>query len=104
MVYDADGRILNVSGRKISLNLTPELYKRFESSPVRFQLQVSAPVKQESFLRLIVHDVPANRYGVVEIPTAEVGHLQPLEAQNAPATPGKSSPCGGGSPRPPGKQ
>jgi hypothetical protein len=54
-------------------------------------LKVSAPVKQESFMRLIIHDVPSNHYGVVEIPTAEVGHLKPLEAQNAPANPAKTT-------------
>ena len=67
------------------MNLNPDLYKRFESNAVRFQLQVSAPAKQQSFMRLIIHDVPSNHYGVVEIPTAEVGHLPPLEAENAPA-------------------
>jgi len=89
-VYDADGMLLNVAGKTVSLNLPADVYKRFEANPVRFQLQVSAPVKQESFMRLIIHDVPANRYGVVEIPTAQVGHLQPLQAQNAPASPSSS--------------
>lgn len=93
-VYDTEGRLLNVSSKQVSMNLKPETYKWFESNPVRLQLQVSAPVKQESFLRLIVHDLPTNRYGVVEIPTAEVGHLQPLEAQNVPATPAAKAPAG----------
>ncbi len=90
MVYDADGNVLNISDKEISLALTPATYKLFESSPVRFQLQVSAPVKQESFMRLIIRDVPANHYGVVEIPTAEVGHLPPLQSQSAPANPAKA--------------
>ena len=101
-VYDADGNLLNVSGKTLSLDMNAELYKRFMSSPVRFQLQVSAPVKQESFLRLIIHDVSSNHYGVVEIPTAEVGHLPPLEAQNAPATAG--APTAGPTAKPTGKQ
>jgi VWFA-related protein len=90
-VYDADGMLLNVSDKEVKLNLPPDTYKRFEATPVRFQLMVSAPVKQESFMRLIIHDVPSNHYGVVEIPTAEVGHLKPLEAQNAPANPAKTT-------------
>ena len=101
-VYDADGNLLNVSGKTLSLDMNAELYKRFMSTPVRFQLQVSAPVKQESFLRLIIHDVSSNHYGVVEIPTAEVGHLPPLEAQNAPATAG--APTAGPTAKPTGKQ
>ena len=99
-VYDADGNLLNVSGKTLSLTMNAELYKRFMSSPVRFQLQVSAPVKQESFMRLIIHDVPSNHYGVVEIPTAEVGHLPPLEAQNTPAN--GAAPNAGTTPQHPG--
>ena len=101
-VYDADGNLLNISDKKAPLNLDPATYKRFMSSPVRIQLMVSAPVKQESFMRLIIHDVPSNHYGVVEIPTAEVGHLPPLEAQNTPAS--ASKPAAGATPEPAGKQ
>src|SRR6185437_8647870 len=42
-VYDTDGNLLNISDKKLSMNLDPDFYKRFESNPVRFQLQVSAP-------------------------------------------------------------
>ena len=101
-VYDVDGNLLNISDEEVSLNLSPDTYKLFESRPVRFQLMVSAPVKQESFMRLIIHDVPSNHYGVVEIPTAEVGHLPPLEAQNTPAT--GPAPNAGATPQPTGKQ
>ena len=100
-VYDTDGNLLNISDKKLSMNLNPDLYKRFESNAVRFQLQVSAPAKQQSFMRLIIHDVPSNHYGVVEIPTAEVGHLPPLEAENAPAKGAAEPP--GTAPQPSGK-
>ena len=102
-VYDADGNLLNISDQKVSLNFSPDVYKKFESNPVRIQLQVSAPVKQTSFMRLIVHDIPSNHYGVVEIPTAEVGHLPPLEAQNTPAN-STTTPNAGATPPPSGKQ
>ena len=102
-VYDADGNLLNISDKKVSLNFSPDVYKRFESSPVRVQLQVSAPVKQVSFMRLIIHDIPSNHYGAVEIPTAEVGHLPPLEAQNTPAN-NATTPNTGATPQPSGKQ
>jgi hypothetical protein len=52
-------------------------------------------------MRVIIHDVPSNHYGVVEIPTAEVGHLPPLEAQNTPAN--AASPNTGAT-QPTGKQ
>jgi hypothetical protein len=92
LVYDADGRLLNISDKEVKLNLLPETYKRFMSSSVRLQLQVSAPVKQETFLRVIIHDVPSNHYGAVEIPTAQVGHLPPLQGQNGPAHAGAAAP------------
>ncbi len=102
LVYDVDGNLLNVSDEEVALNLSPDTYKRFESNPVRSQLKVSAPVKQESFLRLIIRDVSNNRYGVVEIPTAEVGHLPPLGAQSAPAN--VAAPNAGAAPQSTGKQ
>jgi VWFA-related protein len=102
-VYDADGNLLNISDKELSLNLNPDTYKRFMSTPVRFQLLVSAPVKQESFMRLIIHDVPSNHYGVVEIPTAQVGHLPPLEAQNTPAN-GAPAPHAAATSQPTGTQ
>jgi VWFA-related protein len=101
-VYDAEGNLLNISDKQVSLNLPPDAYKDFESNAVRLQLLVSAPVKQESFLRLIIHDIPSNHYGVVEIPTAQVGRLPPLEAQNVPGN--GASPNSGNAPQPAGKQ
>ena len=80
-VYDAEGNLLNISDKQVSLNLPPDTYKEFQSDAVRIQLQVSAPVKKESFLRLVIQDIPSHRYGVVEIPTSQVGNLPPLEAQ-----------------------
>lgn len=53
-------------------------------------------------MRLIIRDIPANRYGVVEIPTAEVGHLPALETETAPAGPAKSA--AGAAPEGSGKQ
>ncbi len=102
IVYDANGTMLNISDRRLNLNLSPDTYKRFVSEPVRFQLLVSAPVKQESFLRLIIHDVPSSHYGAVQIPTADVRHLPPLEAQNTPVT--SNPPKAGAAPQPNGKQ
>ncbi len=84
-VYDANGNLLNISDKQVSLNLPPETYQEFVSDAVRIQLQVSAPVRQESFLRLVIQDIPTHRYGAVEIPTSQVGNLPPLEAQILPA-------------------
>jgi hypothetical protein len=70
---------------KVDLDLRPDTFKEFLANPIRFQLQVSAPLKEDSYLRIVMRDVPNNRYGIVEIPTAEVRRLPALEAQAAPA-------------------
>lgn len=101
-VYDAEGHLLDISDKQVSLNLPPDAYKAFKSDAVRLQLLVSAPVRQQSFLRLIVHDIPSNHYGVVEIPTSEVGHLAPLEGESVPTSGDRHKL--GASPQPEGKQ
>lgn len=91
LVYDSDGVLLNAIGKTVHLNLTPETYKRFMSSGLGFHLEISTPARQISFLRLFVHDVPTNRYGVVEIPTDQVSRLAPLPPPPAPPNPAGSS-------------
>jgi VWFA-related protein len=87
LVYDADGNLLNQADKSVALDITPETYKNLGPG-VRVHLEVSAPAHQPSFLRLVVQDVPANRYGVVEIPTAQVRRLPPLATSAAAGTAG----------------
>jgi VWFA-related protein len=82
LVYDADGNLLNRADKGIALDITPETYKHLGPG-ARAHLEVSAPARQPSFLRLVVEDVPANRFGAVEIPTAQVSKLPPLAASTA---------------------
>jgi hypothetical protein len=62
------------------------------TSGLAFRLQISAPAKSESFLRIGVHDVTSGRFGVVEIPTTVVDRLPPLPSAPAPANPPATSP------------
>ena len=94
-VYDPNGKLLNAIGNTIQLSLTPETYKRFTQQPVAFHLQISAPVRKESYLRIAIHDVPSNRFGVVEIPVSSVSRLAPpvySKAAGQSATPAKTVP------------
>jgi VWFA-related protein len=89
-LYDPDGKLLNTVGKTIELNLTPDQYKNFEQAArsgagMGAHLEISAPLKQETYLRIAVHDIPSNHLGVVEIPVATVAHLPPLPP--APASP-----------------
>jgi VWFA-related protein len=79
-VYDRDGRLWNTMGNSVHLNLKPETYQQFLQQGMSFHLQVSVPARRESYLRIAIHDVPSNRFGVVEIPASAVGHLEPQGA------------------------
>ncbi len=86
-VYDTNGRLLNSEGKAVSVTLTPDQYKQLLTSTLTFHLVVSVPVRQESYLRLAVHDVDSDRFGVVEVPASAVSRLPPPDSsrETAPA-------------------
>ena len=91
-VYDANGKLLNAIGNTVQLNLKPETYKQFLQEAVAFHLQISAPVRRESYLRIAIHDVPSNRFGVVEIPVSSVSRLEPSAYAKPAGVPAKTMP------------
>jgi len=84
-LYDNDGHLLNVTGSTVELNLPPNDYKLFSRSPVRYQLMLSAPVKGESYLRIVVHDINSNHFGAVEVPVSSISRLPPVPPAPFPA-------------------
>ena len=86
-VYDTDGKLLNIASDAMKISLKPESYALLMKSGLGFGFQVSAPAKSESFLRIAVHDLTSDHYGVVEVPTATVSHLPP----SPPASPAPAS-------------
>jgi VWFA-related protein len=98
LVYDSDGKLLNTVGRSIGLNMKADTYKNFIHQPLGMHLEISVPVRSEAYLRIGLEDVPANRFGVVEIPVASVAHLPPPVYQTVPppapaATPAQPTPA-----------
>ena len=77
-LYSNDGRLLNVTGQTIQLKLTEANYKTFLSKPFVAHLDLSAPEKSSTIIRLAIRDVPSNRYGAIELPTADVLKLAPV--------------------------
>jgi hypothetical protein len=77
LVFDANGSLMNVGSKRLRFNLTPEIYSTLQKEGLNLHLEVSAPAKGESFLRVAVEDVPSNRFGVVEVPTSSVSKLAP---------------------------
>jgi len=100
-LYDPDGKILNLTGKTININLTADEYTHYlegvrKGAGVAAHLEISAPIKQESYLRIAIHDLPSNHMGAVEIPLASVNHLPP--PPSPPSTP--ASPATAPSPKP----
>jgi len=91
LVYTPDGQLINGMGKTIELNLTADQYQRFlqaahTGAGVQAHLEVSVPIKQQTYLRIAIHDIPSNRFGVVEIPTSTVIHLAPAPAAQPTST------------------
>jgi len=90
-LYDPDGKLLNISGKAININLTADEYAHFlegarKGAGIAAHLEISVPVKQESYLRIGIHDLPSNRIGAVEVPVASVSRLPPPPPPSAPPT------------------
>jgi VWFA-related protein len=101
-LFDSDGRLLNATGRTLSLNLTDQNYAAFLRGATKTQLQISAPVKGETYLRVGIHDVTSNRVGAVEIPLSKVAKLAPPPEAQAPPPAAATPPAAGvKSPQPP---
>jgi len=76
-VYSPDGKLLNTAARRLTLNLTPDAYARLQKENVGIHLEISAPAKAESYLRIGFQDMPSSRVGAVELPIASVSNLPP---------------------------
>lgn len=76
-VFDADGRLLNATGKTLRFTATPANYSRLMHSLLKCHLEVSVPDQMQTFLRIAVHDLPSNHFGVVELPTSTVSDLPP---------------------------
>jgi len=83
-VYDRAGRLLNTTGRGFKLTMKPDAYKAFLKSAMACRLEISVPDRAETYLRIGIQDVSSNRFGVVEIPTADVSRLAPAPIEDAP--------------------
>ncbi|MDQ2924785.1 MAG: VWA domain-containing protein [Acidobacteriota bacterium] len=90
-VYDAEGKLLNIEANTMTLNLEPATYTALMKSGLQFSMQVSAPARGESFLRLAVLDTTSGHIGVFELPTTTVSHLPPISP--APTAPAPASPA-----------
>ena len=77
-VYSADGALINMATFKVEGDVDDARYKSIMANGLKFQQEISVPVKGESFLRIGVEDLATSRVGVVEIPVETVAKLKPL--------------------------
>ena len=79
-VYTADGALINSTNVDATGDFDDARYQSIMDKGMQFKVEISVPVKGESFLRIGVEDLPTNHVGVVEIPVATVARLKPLMA------------------------
>ena len=67
------------TGKTLSSSISrPPTYTNFRKTPVSYRLDISAPVKGETYLRIILHDIPANHFGAIEVPVSAIANLPPV--------------------------
>jgi len=77
-VYSAEGALMNAASIRIDEDIDDARYQAIMANGMKFEQQISVPVKGESFLRIGVEDLATSRVGVVEIPVAIVAKQKPL--------------------------
>lgn len=93
LLYDVDGKLLNTAGKTVELHLSPESYTRFVHSSINLHLDVSVPTAKETYLRIAIHDISSNHFGVVELPATSVANLPVVSPPTAPSTPPPTAPA-----------
>jgi VWFA-related protein len=71
-VYSADGSVLNMLVNSGHVADTMDGVRQLIKEGIYFHQEVSAPAKGVSFLRIAVHDLHRDHYGVVEVATSQV--------------------------------
>jgi len=75
--FDTDGKLLNLVKKTTPVHLTAAEHQKFVDGKVGYHLELSAPAKTESFIRIGIHDLTSDTFGVVEVPTSAVIKLPP---------------------------
>ncbi|MDP9049160.1 MAG: VWA domain-containing protein [Acidobacteriota bacterium] len=84
-VYNSQGERLISASNRLYKYMTAADYAKLLSGGMAFHQEISVPLKGNYFVRTAVHDMISDRVGAVEVPIAVVAHLDPLQAEVAPA-------------------
>jgi VWFA-related protein len=83
-VYDTEGRLLNATGKTVSIEAKTTDVAKLMRGIVRCHLELSVPDRAETFLRIGMRDVETNRFGVIEVPASSLSSLPPATDEAAP--------------------
>lgn len=72
VLYDDTGAQVNSTVTTMQLNLSPETYAKIMAGGLGMQQNIAVPEKGNYFLRLGVHDLSADKVGVMEIPVEDI--------------------------------
>lgn len=90
-IYNSEGQKLITASNRLHTYMTPADYAQLLKGGMAFHQEISVPVRGQYYLRTAIHDMISDRVGAVEVPIAEVAHLDPLQtpaaAVTAPAPP-----------------
>jgi hypothetical protein len=78
MAYDANGAAVNMQQGVAHFAGTMDDVKQVFAQGILQHQEISTPAKGEYFLRIVVHDLHRDRYGAVEVGTADVRNVVPL--------------------------
>lgn len=81
--YDRDGALVNSLGNRVQVVGTLDQIRQLAAQGIFHHEEISAPMQGQYFLRIAVHDVYRDHYGVVEVATSQVKNV----VASAPAAP-----------------
>jgi VWFA-related protein len=90
-VFNPDGVLVNTVSNALHISSTLDELKKNVARGIQYNQQISAPAKGVYFLRIVVHDIPRNRFGAVEVATSQVNNLPP--PATASSTPSSTPPA-----------
>lgn len=79
-VYTADGERVNSLAHSVRIAAPFDDLKHLLAQGLIFHEELSAPAKGDYFFRVAVHELHRDRYGAVEVATAQVKNLVGLTA------------------------
>lgn len=72
VLYDPDGKAMNMCDNSARADLTAAEYQALLKSGLRLLQDIDAPVNGEYFLRIGIHDLSSDRVGALEVPLSVI--------------------------------